>query len=222
MVPITIVLAEDHALVREGTRGILERHADLTVVGEAEDGEEALSLLARLRPDVAILDIRMAKLTGIEVVRRMKEYAPNTRALILIAYDDDDYILALMEAGAAGYILKTARAIELVRAVRCVSLGEPVLDPAIAMKVARLWAHQGVSVEREFAEQLSPREREVLALAAGGLRNKEIAGKLQISVRTVEGHLNSTFVKLDVSSRTEAVLFAMSRGWVSLKRLDHE
>jgi DNA-binding NarL/FixJ family response regulator len=222
MVPITIVLAEDHALVREGTRGILEQHPDLRVVGEAEDGEEALSLLARLRPDIAILDIRMAKLTGIEVVRRMKECAPNTRALILTAYDDDDYILALMDAGAAGYLLKTARAIELVRAVRCVHLGEPVLDPAIAMKVARLWAHQGVSVERESVEQLSPREREVLVLAAGGLRNKEIAGELQISVRTVEGHLNSTFIKLDVSSRTEAVLFAMSRGWVSLKKPEHE
>ena len=221
MAPIRIVLAEDHALVREGTRRILEQHPDLDVVGEAEDGQQALEMIERLRPDVAILDVRMPKLSGIEVVRQMKPCSPATRALVLTAYDDDDYILALMEAGATGYLLKTARASELVEAVRSVHQGEPVLHPAIAAKVARLWARQRVAVEREQPEPLSHREREVLELASRGLRNKAIAEKLNISVRTVEGHFNSLFAKLGVSSRIEAVLYAASQHWVALEKEQH-
>lgn len=216
MKPIRIVLGEDHALVREGTRHILEQYPDLTVVGEAGDGQQALELVERLRPDVAILDIRMPKLSGIEVVRRMKQCSSATKALVLTAYDDDDYILALMEAGASGYLLKTARAKELAEAVRTVHLGEPVLHPAIAAKVARLWARRRASSEQELPEELTPREREVLELAAKGLRNKAIADKLAISVRTVEGHLNSILSKLGASSRIEAVLYAASRRWVNL------
>lgn len=118
MEPISIVLAEDHLLMRVGTRRILEQYPDLEVVGEAEDGQQALELIARLKPDVAILDIRMPKLNGIAVVRRIKERSPGTKALMLTAYDDDDYILALMEVGASGYLLKTTQAGELVEAVR--------------------------------------------------------------------------------------------------------
>ena len=217
METIRIVLAEDHALVREGTHRILEQYSDLTVIGEAADGEEALELITRLKPDVAILDIRMPKLNGIEVVRQMKEHSPYTKTLMLTAYDDDDYILALMEAGASGYLLKTAHASELVNAVRSVHLGEPVLHPAIAVKVARLWAHRRISVGQQVTEQLSLREREILELAAKGLRNKAIADKLNISVRTVEGHFNRIFAKLGISSRTEAVLYAISRHFVTLE-----
>lgn len=213
---IRIVLAEDHALVREGTRAILERSPDLAVVGEASDGQEALDLIERLRPDVAILDIRMPRLTGIEVVRLMKERSTKTRALMLTGYDDDEFVLALMEAGADGYILKSARSAELVSAVRAVYQGETVLDPAIAAKVARLWGRRTSAGGREPSEQLSPREREVLQLAARGLRNKDIADKLSISVRTVEGHFNGILTKLGVASRMEAVLLAVSRGWVTL------
>ncbi len=220
MEPIKIVLAEDHSLMREGTRRILEQYPDLTVVGEAEDGQQALELVERLQPDVAILDIRMPKLNGIEVVRRMKDSCPDTKALILTAYDDDDYILALMEAGASGYLLKTAHARELIESVRSVHLGESVLHPAIAAKVARLWAHRMVSTKQGAAEQLSPREVEVLELAAKGLRNKAIADKLSISVRTVEGHFNSIFTKLDISSRIEAVLYALSQHIVTLEEED--
>ncbi len=220
MEPIKIVLAEDHSLMREGTRRILEQYPDLTVVGEAEDGQQALELVERLRPDVAILDIRMPKLNGIEVVRWMKGRCPNTKTLILTAYDDDDYILALMEVGASGYLLKTARASELADAVRRVNLGDSVLHPAIAAKVARLWAHRGVSAKQGAAEQLSPRELEVLELTAKGLRNKAIADKLSISVRTVEGHFNSIFTKLGVSSRIEAVLYALSQHIVTLGEED--
>ena len=136
--PTRIVLAEDHTLMREGTRRILEQHPDLAVVGEAGDGEQALELVKRLQPDVAILDVRMPKLNGIEVVRRMKDCCPNAKTLMLSGYDDDDYVLAAMEAGATGYLLKTAQAVELIESVRSVQMGEPVLDPAIAAKVARL------------------------------------------------------------------------------------
>lgn len=209
MEPIRIVLADDHWLMREGTRHILEQCPDLKVVGDANDGQEALELIERLQPDVVILDIRMPKLNGVEVVRRMKESSPHTEALILTAYDDDDYILALMAAGALGYLLKTARPSELIDAVQRVHAGEPVLHPGIAVKLARLWARRRDSTGLS-TEQLSLREREVLQLAAYGQRNKAIAEKLCISVRTVEGHLRSIFAKLGVSSRTEAVLRAVA------------
>jgi DNA-binding NarL/FixJ family response regulator len=214
---IRIVLAEDHPMMREGTRRILEAYSDFTVIGAAEDGKQALELIKQCKPDVAILDIRMPKLNGIEVVRLAKEASPDTKTLILTAYDDDVYILALMEAGASGYLLKTAREKELVESIRSVYSGEPVLHPAIAQKVARLWAQRGTSSAKKITEQLSPREFEVLDLAAHGLRNKAIAGKLIISVHTVEGHFNSIFAKLGVSSRTEAILFALSKHLISLE-----
>ncbi|MCL4371354.1 MAG: response regulator transcription factor [Chloroflexi bacterium] len=217
METIRIVLAEDHSLVREGTRRILEQHADLTVLGEAGDGQEALELVQRLWPDVLILDIRMPKLSGVEVVRLIRDAGLDTRVLVLTAYDDDDYILALMEAGASGYMLKTARASELVDAVRRIHEGEPVLHPSIALKVARLWNRRQVSVHQEAPGQLSPREREVLDLAAKGFRNRAIADSLGISMRTVEGHFNSILAKLGVSSRLEAVLYAVSHGWIALE-----
>ncbi|MBI2831852.1 MAG: response regulator transcription factor [Chloroflexi bacterium] len=217
--PIRIVLAEDHWLMREGTRHILEQTPDFKMVGEAEDGEQALELIGSVKPDVAILDIRMPKLNGIEVVRKMKELSPDTEALMLTAYDDDDYILALVSAGALGYLLKTARPNELIDAVRRVHQGEPVLDPAIAMKVARLWANQRETTKQNSStgvtEELTQREFEVLQLAANGFRNKAIADKLSISVRTVEGHFRSIFAKLGVSSRVEAVLYALSRQLVT-------
>jgi DNA-binding NarL/FixJ family response regulator len=214
---IRIVLADDHSLMREGTRRILEQYPDLRIVGEAGDGEQALSLVQQLKPDVAILDIRMPKINGIDLVRLLRQCCPETKTLMLTAYDDDDYVLALMEAGASGYLLKTAHPGELVESVRGVYSGEPVLHPAIAAKVARLWAHRRVASETGTVEQLSPRELEVLALAAKGLRNKAIADSLYISVRTVEGHLNSIFTKLGVSSRLEAVLYAVSRHLVALE-----
>lgn len=212
---IRIVLADDHVLVRDGTRRILEEHPDLVVVGEAGDGFEALELVRRLKPDVAVLDIRLPRLTGIDVVRRMGADSPRTRALMLTAYDDDEYILALLESGALGYLLKTARPVELVEAVRAVYANEPVLHPAIAVKVSRIWGRRsGASLD--VSAPLTARELEVLALAARGMRNKEIADRLVISVRTVEGHLNGIFDKMGVSSRTEAVLGAVSRGWVKV------
>ena len=212
---ISIVLADDHALMREGTRHILEQHPDFKVVGEAEDGRQALELIEHLKPDVAILDIRMPKLNGVEVVRGLKRCCPDTKALMLTAYDDDDYIFTLMEAGASGYLLKTANSKQLADSVRNVYSGEPVLDPAIAIKIAKLWTQRGTS-RQGGAEQLSPRELEILDLAARGLRNKAIADRLGISIRTVEGHFNNIFAKLGVFSRIEAILEAISRHLVTV------
>ena len=216
MLPIRVILGEDHSLVREGTRRVLEQFPDMEVVGEAGAGDEVLALAERLRPDVAILDIRMPGLSGIEVTRRLPQVAPECKALLLTAYDDDDYILAAMEAGASGFLLKTVRSEDLIDAVRTVHSGEPVLQPAIAARIARLWAKRRSDVEKDRPEDLSPREREVLVLAARGLRNREIAEELSISVRTVEGHFNSILGKLGVSSRVGAVLYAASKRWVVL------
>ncbi|MDP2731137.1 MAG: response regulator transcription factor [Dehalococcoidales bacterium] len=215
MEEIRIVLAEDHALMREGTRRILEEYPDLKVVGEAEDGQRALDLIATLKPDVAILDIRMPKLNGVAVVRRMRELSPATKAVMLTAYDDDDYILALMEVGASSYLLKTTQADELVDAIRRVHMGEAVLGKDIAVKVAQLWARHRIMDGDNLSAELSPRERDVLEYAAKGLRNKDIADKLYMSVRTVEGHLSNIYTKLRVSSRTQAVLYAISQNLVS-------
>jgi DNA-binding NarL/FixJ family response regulator len=209
------MLADDHTLVRQGTRRILEEHPDLRVVCEADNGEQALELVRRLTPDVAILDIRMPKLGGVDVAREINGGSPNTKILVLSAHDDDEYILALMEAGISGYLLKTAQANELVEAVRSVAQGKIVLHPEIAMKVARLWARRQTLGGQEVSSRLSPRETEVLRLAAKGLPAKAIADNLGISVRTVNGHLDSIFNKLGVSSRIEAVLYALSRGLVA-------
>ncbi len=214
---IRVVLAEDYALIREGTRRILEQYPDIEVVGEAEDGEKALDLIKQLKPDVALLDIRMPKLSGTEVVREMKKYSPETKALMLTAYDDDVYILALMKVGAFGYILKTAHEHELLDSVRKVYSGEPVLHPSVAIKIARLWAQRHDSEAPSSIDPLSSRELEVLGLAARGYRNKVIADKLNVSIHTVEGHFHCIFAKLGVSSRTEAVIDALSRHLIVLE-----
>lgn len=214
---IRVLLADDHTVVREGTRRILQRQPGITVVGEAADGESAVRETLRLQPDVAILDIRLPALSGLEAARRIHEHAPRTAVLILTAYDDDDYVLALMEAGAAGYLLKTARREELVSAVRAVASGEAVLDPAIASKVARLWARAGQAGGRTRALTMTEREREVLRLVARGFHNKEIAQALAMSTRTVEGHLNAVFGKLGVESRTEAVVRAVGAGLLRIE-----
>ncbi|BAS29276.1 LuxR family transcriptional regulator [Limnochorda pilosa] len=214
-----VLIAEDHAFVREGTRRILEEQADCEVVAEAADGESAVELARRMRPDVALVDIRLPRLNGVEVTRRLRSTSPGTRVLILSAYDDDDYVFALMEAGAAGYLLKTAPAREVVEAVRSVAKGETVLHPAITQKIARLWSEGGSrpapSPPRD-EHPLTPREMEVLRLVAKGLRNMQIAEALHVSVRTVEGHLSSIFGKLGVTSRTGAVIYGAQHHWFTV------
>ena len=204
-------------MVREGTRRILEQERDMEVVGEAGDGEEAVNLATSLKPDVAIMDISMPKMDGIEATRRIKVVCPSINVLILSAYDDDQFIFSLLEAGAAGYLLKSIRSHELLDAVRAVYSGESVLHPSIARKVLnRFVSASGKPEGKEPSGMLSDREMEVLKLAAKGLSNQDIAEKLCLSIRTVQGHLGHIFNKLQVGSRTEAVVRGLKEGWVTL------
>jgi NarL family two-component system response regulator LiaR len=215
---IKILLADDHVVVREGTRELLEREEDMEVVAEAGDGEEAVRLAFSQCPDVAIMDISMPKLNGIEATKQIKAKHPATAVLVLTAYDDDQYIFALLEAGAAGYLLKNVRSDELVEAVRAVHAGESVLHPMIARKVINRFARpKDEHGEKDSLNQLTEREMEVLKLAAKGMTNREIAQELVISVRTVQVHLTNIFGKIGVGSRTEAVLHALREGWLVLE-----
>ncbi len=209
-----VLIAEDHTLVRQGTRQILE-YAGFEVVAEAADGDTAVELARRLKPDVALLDLRLPGLNGIEATREIVRLEPSIRVVILSAYDDDDYVLAAMDAGASGYILKTTTGQALAEAIRGACCGEMVLDTAVANKVRRLLS-RGTLAGEASAHRLTERERQILQLAAQGLRNKEIARTLRISIRTVEDHMGRIFEKLGASSRTEAVMRAVARGWLSL------
>jgi len=214
---IKVLIADDHAVVREGTRRILNQEEDMEVVSEASDGEEAVRLAKQYKPDVAIIDISMPKMDGIEATKQIKAIYPEMVVLILSAYDDDQFVFSLLEAGAAGYLLKSVHGQELVDAVRAVYAGELVLHPSIAKKVLSRFARTpGKVVEEEQDELLSKREIEVLKLVTKGSSNKEIADELCLSIRTVQGHVGNIFNKLRVSSRTEAVVHALKKGWVTL------
>ena len=218
MEKIKILIADDHAVVRKGTRQILEQEPDLNVVAEAGDGEEAVDLAGSFKPDVAIIDIAMPKLDGIEATRQIKALYPTIAILILSAYDDDQFVFSLLEAGAAGYLLKSVRGHELIDAVRAVYAGESVLHPSIARKVLNRFAPaSGERREQKPLEVLSERELEVLRLATRGLSNQDIANELSLSLRTVQAHLGHIFNKLQVSSRTEAVVCALKEGWITLE-----
>lgn len=220
MSDITIVLGEDHLITRQGILRLLEDEEGLRVIGEASNGEEAVQLVTDLKPDVVIMDIAMPKLNGIEATRQIKVINPYTGVLILSAYDDDEYVFAMLKAGAAGYLLKSVGGDELVRAIKAIYNGEPVLDPAIAKKVMNYFKFQNkIPSLKEEAEHLSNRELDIIKLAAKGLTNKEIADKLHLSYRTVEGHMRDVFNKLSVGSRTEAVLFGLKKGWFTLEEL---
>jgi two-component system, NarL family, response regulator LiaR len=218
MADIKILIADDHAVVRDGTRQILEHEADMKVVAEAADGAEAVKLAGSAQPDVAIVDINMPNVDGIEATRQIKSLYPNIAVLILSAYDDDQFVFSLLEAGAAGYLLKSVRGRELVEAVRRVYAGESVLHPAIARKVLnRFVPAPGKGPGQKPGELLSDREMEVMRLATRGLSNQQIADELYLSLRTVQAHLGHIFNKLKVSSRTEAVVRALKEGWVTLE-----
>ena len=208
---IRILLADDHHIVRTGIRQLLESADDLQVIAEAGDGEEAQSLIEQHKPDVAVLDIQMPKASGIEVTRWVRSHLPEVGVLILTAYDDDPYVMAVLQAGANGYVLKTGQPDELIQAVRDVYEGKSALDPNITRKLmSNIFQKPEKSVE-----SLTDRELDVLRLAAKGFTNKAIGVQLSISDRTVQGHLAHIFAKLQANSRTEAVMRAVSLGWIS-------
>jgi two-component system, NarL family, response regulator LiaR len=216
--PLTrVVIADDHPMFRAGVRERLEQpDTGIEVVGEGCDGDEAYELASQLRPDIVLLDIAMPRVNGIEAARRIKAEWPEIGILILTLYDDEQYVYALIDAGAAGYLLKTADGSEIVDAVHRIRQGEAVLSPAVTQKVLRRLTRSEPPAERSAPSPLSEREREVLRLAAGGASNKVIARDLEVSVRTVHAHMRNIFVKLGVASRTEAVMLAVRRRWLEV------
>jgi DNA-binding NarL/FixJ family response regulator len=211
-----ILLADDQHMVRQGIRQLLEREADFEVVGEAESGPELLKLAFELKPDVIVLEARMSKLNGVDGIRRVKADNPQTAVLVLTAFEEEEYVIQLVGAGAAGYLLKSAYSEELVQAIRSVRAGEFVCNPELAHKlIKRAASPQPVALD--FGEHLTRREAEILKLAAKGLTNRDIAAHLGLTERTVKGHMVNIFGKMQVGSRTEAVLEALKRGWVSIE-----
>ena len=209
--PIRVLLADDHAVVRAGIRQFLESADDIQVVAEAGDGETAKQLIQEHRPDVAVLDIQMPEASGVQVTRWIRSHYRQVGVLILTAYDDDPYVLAVLQAGANGYVLKTASPADIIQAVRDVHVGKSALDPAIVEKVMAQVIGQSTT---QPIEELTGRELEVLTLVGRGYTNKAIGVQLNISDRTVQGHLAHIFNKLQASSRTEAVMRAVSLGWL--------
>jgi two-component system, NarL family, response regulator LiaR len=217
---ITILLAEDHVVVRESIRQALEKRLGFKVVGEASNGEEAVEMARRLKPAVIIMDISMPVLNGIEATKQIKAFQPSTAILILTAYDYEQYIFPLLAAGAAGYLLKDVSSKELIEAIQTVHSGESVLHPAVARKVLQRFRHEDTEQTQEQSKDLlTEREVNVLKMAAKGMNNKDIAKELCVSVRTVESHLGTIFNKMGVGSRTEAVIQCMKEGWFTLDEL---
>ncbi len=218
---IRVLLCDDHAVVREGTRRLLEEEPDMEVVGEASDGLEAIEMVPKLSPHVVAMDVSMPRMNGIDATRRIKQQCPEVQVLALTAYDDFAYVTNLLEAGASGYLLKSARSEELITAIRATALGESVLDSRVAREVFSRLAKRGAPVApaapasdanpHDF-EKLTAKETQVLRLCAAGLSNKEIAQQMDLSPRTVQTHLAAVFSKMGVSSRTEAVIKALRCG----------
>ena len=215
---IRVVVADDHLVLREGIRNLLEEQPDIELVGEAANGLEAVAVVRATEPDVVLMDVVMPRVGGIEATKQIKKFNPGTAVLILSGYEDDRYVLGLLDAGAAGYLLKSASGHEVISAIRAVHAGESVLHPSVTRRLlARASRSAGHVAPTDESEPLTQRELEVLQLAAKGHGNKQIAGELGLSVPTVKSHLVNIFNKLGVASRTEAVLYGLKRGWFDLQ-----
>lgn len=214
---IRVLLADDHAVVRAGIRQFLEYAPDIEVVAEASDGAMAQTLISEKQPDIAILDIQMPHISGINVTRWIRATYPNMGVLVLTAYDDDPYIMAVLQAGANGYVLKTASPAKITQAVHDVYAGKSALDSAIAHKLVAYVSNQHPKQEEIHYDVLTARELEALTMAGKGYTNKAIGVQMGISARTVQGHLAKTYSKLQVNSRTEAVMRAVSLGLIEVE-----
>lgn len=216
---IRTLIADDHRAFREGLSRLLAEQGDIEIVAVAADGQEAVDLTAKHLPDVAILDIAMPHLSGIEAIKHIRSNSPHTAVIVLSAYDYESYVLPSIEAGASAYLLKTVGIREIAGAVRAVHDGQTVLGPSASRRVFSRLTQRNRATAGSTPERLQRREIEVLRLGASGLSNKEIAGRLVISERTVQTHFRNILRKLGVSSRTEAVLRALREGWIALDDL---
>jgi two-component system, NarL family, response regulator NreC len=215
---INIMLADDHPIVRQGLRALLESEQNFHLVGEAGDGLEAVRLAIRLRPDVLITDVMMPGLNGLEVTRQVTKSLPQTKVVILSMYTDDSYVLEALKNGATGYVLKDSQATDLVLAIREVAAGKRYLSPPLSERELELYAQRFESVPADPYELLTTREREVLQLVAEGRTSTEIAQQLFISPRTAEGHRANLMRKLGVQNNAELVRYALKRGIVPLDK----
>jgi DNA-binding NarL/FixJ family response regulator len=216
----TVLLADDHPLLRQALRDLLKKEDDFEIVAEAGDGEDAIRLATELKPDVVIMDISMPKLDGLEATRQIKATCPEIAVLTLTVHNDDESIIEILQAGAAGYVIKSVFGDELVQAVRAVVTGDMVLSPLIGQRLLKYAARYPTKpVLLEAGEKLSTRELEILKLTAKGMMNKDIGLSLGLDLRTVKGHLSNIFSKLRVGSRTEAVITGLRAGFLTLDDL---
>lgn len=211
---LRIFLADDHVVMRQGLRSLVNAQADMNVVGEADNGRAALLKARELQPDVVVMDVSMPELNGIQVTERLRRVSQKIKVLVLTAHDDSGYLRQLLGVGASGYVLKKAAAEELINAIRVVASGGVYLDPSLAGKVVCGYVGKRRLKGATQGQDLSEREAEVLPLVAWGYTNKEIAGYLNISVKTVETHKANLMEKLDLKSRVEVVRYALRQGWL--------
>jgi two-component system response regulator NreC len=213
----TIVLADDHRIVRQGLRALLKAEPDFHLVGETGDGLEAVQLVEQLRPDVLVLDLMMPSLNGLEVTRQVSERSPHTRVVILSMHADEAYVLEALRNGAAGYVLKDASVSGLVRAVREVDAGRRYLSPPLSEHAIEAYVKKAKDAPIDRYDTLTTREREILQLVAEGHTNAEIADRLSISVRTAETHRANMMGKLDLHSQTDLIRYALRRGIIPME-----
>jgi two-component system response regulator DevR len=212
--PLRILIVDDHQMFREGIRRRLEQEPDITVVGEAASAEEALAKVPQTNPTIVLLDIRLPKVSGIELARRLRQQWPDLKILVLTGYDFDQYVRAVARVGVSGYLLKTAPQDAVVQAIREVAAGGAVLPPSIASKVLQHYSVDSSAVREGMMGKLTLRETEVLELIHQGIRNADIAQRLSISPRTVEAHVSSIIAKLGAQSRTGAIRIALEKGLI--------
>lgn len=210
---IRVLLVDDHSILRQGIRSLLEREPDVLVVGEAGDGEEAVAMAADLKPDVVLMDIGMPRMNGIEATRRIRTAHPDVKVLILSMHEDEEYVAPLMQAGAAGYVLKRSVASELKTALRAVHQGHTILHPEVARMA---FHHRGAVEKREDYDGLTEREIEVLKLVADGLTNQQIADQLFISIKTVQAHRANIMEKLQLHDAVQLTKYAIRKGLIRL------
>ena len=214
MSKLQILLADDHKVMREGLRMLINAQPDMEVVGEADNGQRTVALMQKLQPDLIVMDISMPEMNGLKATEKLRHLYPRIKILTLTRHTDDGYLQQMLKAGASGYVLKQSASEELVRAIRAVVAGQRYLDPALTNQLVAKVIGRGSSRSSPAENTLSQREEEVLHCIAWGFLNKEIAGRLEISIKTVEAHKANAMQKMNMKSRIDIVRYALLRGWM--------